>query len=112
MSTTGEQPDPERRLIDAARDLIRPAAERDTQASPGNANAREVARGEQPTPPVSGDAATIRIPPPGSFPGYRDLELLSRGGQGVVYLATQEGTNRKVAIKVLREGRNATPSTI
>lgn len=42
--------------------------------------------------------------PGGSIPGYRILRELHRGGQGVVYLAIQEGTRRKVAIKVMREG--------
>ena len=42
--------------------------------------------------------------PGGSIPGYRILRELHRGGQGVVYLAIQEGTRRKVAVKVMREG--------
>lgn len=40
----------------------------------------------------------------GAIPGYRILRELHRGGQGVVYLAVQEGTRRKVAMKVMREG--------
>lgn len=40
----------------------------------------------------------------GAIPGYRLLKEIHRGGQGVVYLAVQEATRRKVAIKVLREG--------
>jgi len=39
-----------------------------------------------------------------SFPGYRLLGEIHRGGQGVVYQALQESTRRKVAIKVLKEG--------
>ncbi|MBC7772690.1 MAG: serine/threonine protein kinase, partial [Pyrinomonadaceae bacterium] len=39
-----------------------------------------------------------------SIPGYRVLSEIRRGGQGVVYLAIQESTRRKVAIKVLRNG--------
>ncbi len=39
-----------------------------------------------------------------SFPGYELERELHRGGQGVVYLATQQATQRKVAIKVTREG--------
>lgn len=40
----------------------------------------------------------------GTIPGYQVLRELHRGGQGVVYLAIQEGTRRKVAIKVMRDG--------
>src|SRR5262245_45534771 len=39
-----------------------------------------------------------------AFPGYRILGEIHRGGQGVVYQAVQLSTNRKVAIKVLKEG--------
>jgi len=36
--------------------------------------------------------------------GYRVLGEIHRGGQGVVYQAIQESTQRKLAIKVLKEG--------
>ena len=42
--------------------------------------------------------------PVDSFPGYEILRRIQRGGQGVVYEATQEATRRNVAIKVMREG--------
>lgn len=38
------------------------------------------------------------------IPGYQILRELHRGGQGIVLLATQESTQQKVAIKVLRDG--------
>ena len=42
--------------------------------------------------------------------GYDILRELSHGGQGVVYLAVQRSTKRKVAIKVLLSGRYASRS--
>ncbi|MBI3834430.1 MAG: serine/threonine protein kinase [Planctomycetes bacterium] len=39
-----------------------------------------------------------------TVPGYRVLREIHRGGQGVVYQALQESTQRKVAIKILKEG--------
>jgi serine/threonine protein kinase len=48
-------------------------------------------------------------PPPDSFSGYELVGELHRGGQAVVYLATQKATRRRVAIKVMREGPFAGP---
>lgn len=39
-----------------------------------------------------------------SIPGYDEFELIGRGGQGVVFSATQRSTHRRVAIKVLLDG--------
>ncbi len=39
--------------------------------------------------------------PPDHFPGYRLVRRVGHGGQGVVYEAIQEHTNRRVAIKAL-----------
>ncbi len=44
------------------------------------------------------------------IPGYTIVRELHRGGQGVVYLARQEGTGRQVAIKLMREGALARQS--
>ena len=42
-----------------------------------------------------------------TIPGYRLEEEIHRGGQGVVFRATQEATHRPVALKVLLRGRHA-----
>ncbi len=39
-----------------------------------------------------------------TLPGYEFVQELHRGGQGVVFLALQKSTHRKVAIKVMKEG--------
>jgi len=43
------------------------------------------------------------------LPGYEFIREIHRGGQGVVYLALQKSTHRKVAIKVMKEGPFAGP---
>jgi len=45
--------------------------------------------------------------PPDSLPGYTLIRELHRGGQGVVYEATQHSTRRTVAVKVLLGGDHA-----
>ncbi len=47
--------------------------------------------------------AAPRSVPADAFPGYQLLDEIHRGGQGVVYRALQESTQRHVAIKVLRD---------
>jgi len=68
------------------------------------------------TDPISADAPTVADPSvhsepastdlPGrdAFPGYDILREIHRGGQGVVYLATQLNTKRRVAVKVMHGG--------
>jgi len=50
------------------------------------------------------DAGAPSGPLVDSIPGYQIVQEIHRGGQGVVYEATQRGTKRSVAIKVMREG--------
>ncbi|MCG3125246.1 MAG: Serine/threonine-protein kinase PknD [Phycisphaerae bacterium] len=85
-----------------------------------------VLRVPQPAPPVTSDepgagrhdagCAVARQPsaradaPPPTIAGYELLRELHRGGQGVVYLATQQSTGRHVALKVMREGPFAGPA--
>ena len=55
-------------------------------------------------PPASPTPAAGNVGPPASIAGYRVLEELQRGGQGRVFRAVQESTNRVVALKVLLSG--------
>jgi len=53
--------------------------------------------------PGSSPGAAIPIAPD-AFEGYQVVGEVHRGGQGVVYEATQKSTGRRVAVKVMREG--------
>ncbi|NOX57356.1 MAG: protein kinase [Planctomycetes bacterium] len=44
----------------------------------------------------------------GDMVGYERLREIHRGGQGIVYQAIQKSTGRKVAIKVIKKGSQAT----
>lgn len=60
----------------------------------------------------SSDTGSMAPPPPDGFPGYRVIGEIHRGGQGVVYQALQESTQRHVAIKVLRDSHLLTAGDI
>lgn len=64
---------------------------------------------------AGGAAGRAPLPPPlpsDAFPGYTLIEEIHRGGQGVVYQALQESTQRLVAVKVLRDSQLLTASDI
>ncbi len=89
----------ERALVDAAW--------RQMDALPEQARAKDNA----PPPLSSMDAGQIPTAlSSDSFAGYDLVREIHRGGQGVVYQAIQHSTNRKVAIKVLKEGPFAGPA--
>ncbi|MCB9844436.1 MAG: serine/threonine protein kinase [Phycisphaeraceae bacterium] len=58
--------------------------------------------------PLSSGVAHVPLSiAPNRFPGYQVIREIHRGGQGVVYQALQLTTKRKVAIKVLHGGPEA-----
>jgi WD40 repeat protein len=88
-----DAPDGETKAIQRARDQIE-----QLQQAPGF--------GDIPLPSdfLPSDGAAAGSLPSDSFPGYEILGEIHRGGQGVVYEAVQNGTKRKVAVKVMKEG--------
>jgi tetratricopeptide (TPR) repeat protein len=53
---------------------------------------------------ASADEAAPTLAPAEAVPNYRLIRQIYRGGQGVVYDAIQVGTQRRVAVKFMREG--------
>ena len=85
-SSASTSPLPRSPQVEAARAQIEAARARQK---------RHAASGRMGDMPL--DARPMRNPP-----GYTLQRELHRGGQGVVYLATQESTGRQVAVKLLR----------
>ncbi len=60
-----------------------------------------------PTATVGFGAVPVVAAPPAVVPGFSIDRELGRGGMGVVYLATQDGLNRQVALKMVLSGEHA-----
>ncbi len=65
-----------------------------------------VALGESP------DAPALPRPSESLFGDYQLMEEISRGGMGVVYRARQISLNRPVALKMISEGAQSSPSAV
>src|SRR4051812_25043090 len=71
--------------------------------TPHGGNDPSPPRGRWPSPPPQPPFLSHHAPPP-PIEGHDVIRPLKQGGQGIVYLAVQRSTRRKVAIKVLLAG--------
>lgn len=97
-----------RKLIEAARRQVE-GVERRAETEPASPSRLPNGIGSV-TSPLDNENDDSSLPHPDSFVGFKILREVHRGAQGVVYLAVQKSTKRKVAIKVMKEGPFAGPS--
>jgi WD40 repeat protein len=103
----GENPTPEEYAarFPNERQLIDEVFTASTHSRHRSPDSTRLAGPDFPVPPLPG----LGLP---SVPGFQILEVLGRGGMGVVYRASEEGLQRVVALKMVRAGTDATPEDL
>ncbi len=99
--------DSEKTLLDDLRELGSSILAEPISEPPPSLDASQPLSPERGDRPARADRGTAAAP---EIEGYEIIRELHRGGQGIVYLAIQKTTKRKVAVKVLRDGAFASAS--